>query len=49
MTGDGVYVNVEGENFSSADLKKLALIAGRELTYACVPPANGERIAFAGV
>ncbi|MFT5710032.1 MAG: DNA-binding beta-propeller fold protein YncE [Halioglobus sp.] len=49
MTGDGVYANAQGEDFSAADLQKAALIAGQELTYTCVPPGNGERIAFGGV
>ncbi len=48
MTGDDTYANEQGESFTSADLKKVALIAGQELTYTCVPPDNGERVAFGG-
>ena len=48
MTDDGVYANVQGENFTSADLQRAALTAGQELTYTCVPPGNGERVAFGG-
>lgn len=48
MTDDGAYANAQGEKFSSVDLQGAALTIGQELTYTCVPPGSGERIAFGG-
>ena len=42
------YIDSEGKRYAATELQSAATVAGQELTYTCVPPGSGERIAFGG-
>jgi len=45
-TADGVYLDLENEEISSATLRSLAQQPGQAVTLTCVPPGNGSRLAL---
>jgi len=45
-TADGVYLDLENEEISSATLRNLAQQSGQAVTLTCVPPGNGWRLAL---
>jgi hypothetical protein len=44
--GNGFIPDDGSANLSDAALRGLAATAGQEVTYTCVPPGSGTRIAF---
>jgi hypothetical protein len=42
----GNFTSAEGKSLSDSTLRRLAAVAGQEVTFTAVPPGSGSRVAF---